>query len=168
MKITQHFAEKLSIELVSERRKKLNQDIENLRQKIQEDCIKDTPKEILECCQKYPEYFTYTISLYRNNSYFNINAVLKPGSANREYYDQKLDKYSEEIQRIGRERTELDSLLYKLRDVLYGLRTKSRIVEQFPELESFFKTEENTPKVREMNFSIIKKAAILKAQLSGV
>jgi hypothetical protein len=163
MRITKEQAERTAKLMTEKKSMQLRQMNLSFSAKIRELKANETPKEVLEVYEKYPNYFNRTTSVYlrgvgfntdyvnivsipyKNDSYFEITKEMGATELLKEF--NKIQQLDKDIQSL---RLEIETALYST------LKTYKRVQESFPEALQYLPKLNNDKTALVVNLSSLR------------
>jgi hypothetical protein len=145
-RITKEIASQVAHQLTAKKREVLKELNTKFRAELKRMYVEDTPNEIKELAEKYPEYFNFRdrIGFFGTNGFgyenYRVEGSVITKSGDNSYANissenaSKLKKIDYEIED---KKKELKDLVTELEILLYSLRTYAKVSEQFPEAIPF-------------------------------
>lgn len=145
-RITKEIATQVATQLTTKKREALKELDAKFRSELKRMYVEDTPAEIKELAEKFPQYFEQRtrIGFGGTNGFgyevYSIDGnVIAPVSG--AYYTKISPENSKILKKLDNEiqdkKKELKNLVKELEILLYSLRTYSKVAEQFPEAVPF-------------------------------
>ena len=142
-RITKDIAHEVARKLTSKKTEEINKIEKELQLKLEGFLLEKVPKEIMDLFKKHPNYFEKTSSFRISGNGFNYeylqtkNSIPYCGNNSFTPTAEQAKPLMELNNKITDLKKKKSELFREIQNLLYNLRTYSKVISEFPEAEPF-------------------------------